>query len=80
MNTFDELGKTVFDGFLQIRPQNSAKLIIEYDLPFGASGNQYPLLIQKQGGTRPFSYEVKVNGKTKEKFGLDADKQLNLSI
>jgi hypothetical protein len=76
----DELGKTVFEAFLEIRPQNSRTIEFEYELPTNFSGNEYNLLIQKQGGKKPFEYEVKVNGRTKEKFLLDADKELKLSL
>lgn len=76
----EELGKTVFEAFLEIRPQNSRTIEFEYELPTTFSGNEYNLLIQKQGGKKPFEYEVKVNGKTKEKFLLDADKELKLSL
>ena len=76
----DELGKTVFESFLEIRPQNSRTIEFEYELPTTFSGNEYNLLIQKQGGKKPFEYEVKVNGRTKEKFLLDADKEIKISI
>jgi hypothetical protein len=76
----DDLGKTVFESFLEIRPQNSRTIEFEYELPTTFSGNEYNLLIQKQGGKKPFEYEVKVNGRTKEKFLLDADKEFKISI
>lgn len=76
----DELGKTVFEAFLEIRPQNSRTIEFEYELPTNFSGNEYNLLIQKQGGKKPFEYEVKVNGRTKEKLLLDADKELKLTL
>lgn len=77
----EELGKTVFEAFIQVRPQNSRVLEIEYELAqnFSASG-KYPILIQKQPGTKDYEYEIKINGKSKEKFKLDNDKELNLSI
>lgn len=77
----DELGKTVFEAFFQVRPQNSVSLEFEYEVPQNFSkSKEYPILIQKQPGSKNFSYEIKVNGKTKEKFELDSDKELKLLI
>lgn len=77
-NTADDLGKTYFDGFIQVRPQNSITLSYEYTTPASFGTNPLPLLIQKQGGTKNFHYVVKVNGQTKAEFDLDSDKQLSL--
>jgi hypothetical protein len=88
VNTFDELGKTVFDAFVQIRPQNNLSLIFEYDVPAppaergepkNFSGN-LPILIQKQPGTKDYSYTIKINGSQKSKFNLTSDQDLKLSI
>jgi hypothetical protein len=76
----DELGKTVFEAFLEIRPQNSRTIEFEYELPQAFSGNEYNLLIQKQPGKSAFEYEIKVNGRTKERFELDTDKELKIAI
>lgn len=76
----EELGKTVFDGFIQIRPQSSVTVILEYELPGEYSGDEYPILIQKQPGTKDYEYEIKFNGKTKEKFKLDSDKEFKMNI
>lgn len=77
----EELNKTVFEAFIQVRPGNSTQLMFEYELPqnFTKDG-KYPLLIQKQPGTKDFEYNIQVNGSTKEKFKLDNDKELKLSI
>ncbi len=74
----EELGKTVFEAFIQIRPQNSRQLVFEYNLPNPSSENPYPIFIQKQGGTKSFSYEIRLNGQIKAKFNLDSDKELRL--
>lgn len=77
----EELGKTVFEAFVQVRPENTRDLVLEYELPGSfKKDNNYPLMIQKQGGTDPFEYTIKYNGKTKEKFELDGDRSLNLSL
>lgn len=76
----EELGKTVFEAFIEVRPQNSRTLEFEYTLPNNISGKDYPILVQKQPGKRAFDYEIKINGKSKQKFTLDADKDLKLQI
>lgn len=81
MLTYDELGKTVFEGFLTVRPKGTAQLTISYQLPFSLSKNSpLPALYQKQGGTPGFEYIISVNGNKKEKFELLTDKILKLKI
>ncbi len=74
----DELGKTVFEAFVQIRPQNSLTLSFEYKLPedFTKDG-KYPILIQKQPGKKDFKYTVKVNGRS-QSFDLASDQDLTI--
>jgi hypothetical protein len=76
----EELGKTVFEAFIQIRPQNSRTLTLEYELPEKLTGKEYPILLQKQPGTKDFKYTIKINGKQKDSFNLNQDKDLKLSI
>lgn len=76
----NELGKTVFEAFIQVRPQNSTTLSFEYELPGEFQGKEYPILIQKQPGSKHFPYTIKVNGRTKEQFELSADKELAISL
>lgn len=79
VSTYDELGKTVFDGFLTVRPQGIAKLTLKYTLPFKLKSNSpLPVLIQKQPGTFNNKYTVNFNGQTKESFELITDKELKL--
>ncbi len=75
----NDLGKTVYEAFIEIRPQNSRVLNFVYQTssPYEKDG-KYPLLIQRQPGTKDFSYTVKLNGNTKSTFNLDMDKSLNL--
>ena len=81
MISYEELGKTVFEGFLTVRPQGIAKLTVSYKLPFKlATDSILPYLIQKQGGTDNDSYTITANGKTLEQFNLSADKTLNLKL
>lgn len=81
MSTYDELGKTVFEGFLTVRPMGIGKLTLTYNLPFKVAKNSpLPLMIQKQPGTDNDSYTVNVAGKLKAKFILDSDKTLKLNL
>jgi len=49
MTSYEDLGKTVFEGFLTVRPQGVAKLTVSYKLPFKlASSSTLPLLIQNK--------------------------------
>jgi hypothetical protein len=80
MTTYEDLGKTVFDGFLTVRPRGAATFTISYELPFKVSGKQLPVLIQKQPGTTGPSYTVKVNDRTVDKFDLFTDKQFKVKL
>jgi hypothetical protein len=86
VTTSEDLGKTVFEGFLTIRPRGSATLTLKYKLPFKASNGVVPMLLQKQPGTpgksgiNGFPYTIQVNGKTVEEFPLEADKEVKLKL
>lgn len=76
----DDLSKTVFEGFIQVRPGSSREVVLEYELPQPLSGKDYNLLIQKQPGTKDFDYTINVNGVRKEQFQLNMDKDMKISI
>lgn len=81
MTTSEDLGKTVFEGFLTVRPLGIGRLTLTYTLPFKLEkGSPLPVLIQKQPGTAEDEYIIKLNGKQVEKFILEQDKTLKLSI
>ena len=81
MSTYEDLGKTVFEGFLTVRPLGTAKLTLTYTLPFKvAKDSPLPLMIQKQPGTDNDEYLIRVNGKDVEKFILTTDKTLELNF
>jgi len=75
---YEDLGKTVFAGFFQLRPEGVSKVTFKYKLPFKVSG-QYKLLIQKQPGTDGFLYTINL-GKHVEEFYLKMDKELKIGI
>ncbi len=80
MSTYEEHGKTVFEGFLTIRPLGIGKLKLVYTLPFKVKGDELPLMIQKQPGTANDEYRIKVNGRDQDKFMLNTDKILNVKL
>ena len=75
----DDLGKTVFEAFIQVRPQNSRKLEIEYEVAYNPE-DEYKMLVQKQPGAKDFEYKIKINGSQKADFKLDQDKEFKFGI
>lgn len=81
VTTYDELNKTVIDGFITVRPLGTATYTISYRLPFKLTDNSpLPVLIQKQPGTFDNEYVIKVNGREKQKFPLLTDKEVQLNL
>ncbi len=79
VTSYEDLDKTVFEGFLTVRPKGVATFTVSYSLPFKvANGSILPLLIQKQPGTQSNEYTISVNGKQIDKFGLLTDKEIKL--
>ncbi len=71
VQTYDDLGKTVFEGFLIVNPMGLAKINVTYTLP--ASVDASTLLIQKQGGVEGQKYEVSLNGSSVFKGVMNKD-------
>jgi hypothetical protein len=81
MTTSEDLGKTVFEGFVTVRPKGVATLSLTYKLPFKLErGSPLPVLIQKQPGTAGHGYQTIVNGKVVEMFDLTTDKETKLEL
>lgn len=75
---YEDLGKTVFAGYFQLRPEGVSKVTFKYKLPFKVA-KEYKLLIQKQPGTDGFLYTVNL-GKHSEEFKLLTDKELKIEL
>jgi hypothetical protein len=75
---YEDLGKTVFAGYFELRPQGVSKVTLKYKLPFKAD-KVLKMLVQKQPGTDGPLYTIKVGKKTEE-FLLKTDKELNFKI
>ena len=81
MTTYNESGKTVFEGFLTVRPLGTATYTVTYTLPFKvAGGSPLPLMVQKQPGTDNNQYTVSVNGRQVQSFPLLTDQTLKLNV
>lgn len=79
--SYEELGKTVFEGFMTVKPQGAAEVEVSYKLPFRVKkGEVYKMLIQKQAGTEKSEYSVFYNGKQIEKSLLLTDKEISFKL
>ncbi len=76
---YEELGKTVFAGFFQLRPQGVSRVTLRYKLPFKVEGKEYKMFIQKQPGTDGPLYTIEI-GKYEEELFLKTDKELKFKI
>lgn len=77
--TYDDLGKTVFEGFLNVNPQGSAMVTVTYTLPASITQSGYTLMVQKQSGEQMQSLKVTVDGKKMydSPFLIDQNFKLN---
>lgn len=78
MTTYEDLGKTVFEGFLVINPKQTAKLVVTYTSPVKFEGGKYRLFLQKQPGTEGDEFTLKINGGERVKFVIETDKEIVL--
>lgn len=81
VTSYEDLGKTVFEGFLTVRPQGVAKLTLSYKLPFKlANDSKLPVLNQKQPGTQADQYTLTSGGRTLAQFNLTSDNTTSLKL
>jgi hypothetical protein len=66
--TYDDLGKTVFEGFMTVSPEGKAEVIVTYTLPESINQNGYSVLVQKQPGEETEQLQVEVSGKNTKKI------------
>jgi len=76
VKTYDDLGKTVFEGFLQVYPKGKAKVTVSYYLPERIKKEDYRLLIQKQPGTNNQTLTVFIDNKKAYDGTFDTDKEV----
>ncbi|MEK7565591.1 MAG: DUF4012 domain-containing protein [Patescibacteria group bacterium] len=77
-NVFEDLGKTVVDGFFTVVPEGLARLQIKYKTPVKFAG-VYREFIQKQPGTNANKYTIIVNGKS-QTFNLLKDQEIKINL
>ena len=81
INTYNDLGKTVFEGFVTVRPEGFKDFTITYTLPFKVkSGSPLPVMIQKQPGATNNPYTMIVNNNTVDTFILNTDKTTKVNL
>ncbi len=78
VQTYDELGKTVFEGFLEIVPKGQGRVIVKYTLPSNIDSNNYSLLIQKQPGVENQKWKVEFNNRSLFDGVLETDKEIRV--
>lgn len=78
VQTYDELGKTVFEGFLEIVPKGQGTVIVKYTLPSNIDSNNYSLLIQKQPGAENQKWKVEFNNRSLFDGVLETDKEIRV--
>jgi hypothetical protein len=76
VQTYDDLGKTVFEGYLEVPTQGKATVIVKYTLPSTVSADNYSLLIQKQPGEEGQKWKVEYNGRSLFDGVLEQDKEI----
>ncbi len=79
LSASEDLDKTVFEGFLTIRPEGTAKIDLQYTVPLKV-GKEYKLLIQKQPGTQGIMYDIDALGHKQKAFPLTTDKELIVKL
>ncbi len=63
--TYEELDKTVFEGYTEVNPKGESTVIVSYSLPKTVNKDNYKLLIQKQPGESDLKLIVNVDGEKK---------------
>ncbi|MBI2051864.1 DUF4012 domain-containing protein [Candidatus Roizmanbacteria bacterium] len=73
VNVYDDLGKTVYEGFLRVNPLGKAQVAVKYTLPETVSSKDYQLLIQNQPSADTQTLKVTVKGRKAydDKFAKD---------
>lgn len=75
VQTYDELGKTVFEGYLEVPTQGKATAVIQYSVP-SELGKDYRLYVEKQPGTDDQKLKIEVDGKKRYDGILEVDKEV----
>lgn len=76
--TGEEYNKTVFEGFITVKPESVTQIRVKYKLPSSLTGKSFPLYLQKQPGTEGHEFTLIVNGKEMEIFKLTEDRKIEI--
>lgn len=76
VQTYEDLGKTVFEGFLEVPTEGKATVIVKYTLPLDVSTDS--ILIQKQPGVVNQKWIVKINNKKVFNGILKTDQEIKI--
>lgn len=80
VRTYDELNKTVFEGFLNVKPQGQAEVTVTYTLPDSIKAVDYALMIQKQPGQLNQKLNVKIVNKKVFEGVFDIDRVFRTNL
>lgn len=79
---YDELGKTVFEGFYgdsnPLYPKSKLQTSVEYELPFNK--DSFDLIIQKQPGKDSVNHSFYLNGELFDEEKITTDSQKTISF
>lgn len=75
----EDLGKTVFSGFFELRPLGVVKVVIKYRLPVKPTKGELKVLIQKQPGVDKILHHIEGKGESQE-FYLKEDREIRVRI
>ncbi|KKP68558.1 MAG: hypothetical protein UR68_C0001G0008 [Candidatus Roizmanbacteria bacterium GW2011_GWA2_35_19] len=76
VQTYDDLGKTVFEGYLEVPTQGKATIVVKYTVPSEVISGKYSLLFEKQAGVESQKLEVIFNKKTLFKDVTTSDQEI----
>ena len=78
VKVYEDLKKTVFEGFMKVNPLGKAKVVVSYYLPESIKKENYRLLLQKQPGIQDQQISVLIENKKIYEGIFDMDKEIQL--
>jgi hypothetical protein len=73
---YEDLGKTVFEAYIEVLPLGKAQATFTYKLPTSINAQNYKLLIQKQSGEDMATLNVNVDGASKFTGKFEKDMEI----
>lgn len=75
---YEDLGKTVYEGYLEVPTQGKAQIRIRYVLPTSINKTNYKFLVQKQPGEQNLKLKVEIDNKKYYDDYLNEDKEIKI--